>query len=194
MSLTVEKCIEGWTNSLKQMNVKADIVFLGDSLTYYGDFSTVFPDKVVCNLGLRGDTIDGIINRVGQVLIMQPEEIYLMAGINDVANSSVMEFETKYSTLISRLIQTLPHTKITVQSLLPVNNEHFSISCNNNQIENCNAIIKKIAKNYNIHYLDIYSHYIEKSQLPVRFTNDGIHLTPEAYHIWYGLIRSKSEY
>ena len=188
MSLTVEKCIEGWTNSLKQMNVKADIVFLGDSLTYYGDFSTVFPDKVVCNLGLRGDTIDGMINRIGQVLIMQPEEIYLMAGINDVANSSVTEFETKYSTLISTLIQTLPHTKISVQSMLPVNNNHFNISCNNEQIINFNRSIKSIAKNNGLKYLDIYSIYAVNDELPHHLTRDGLHLKSEAYEQWYNYL------
>ena len=57
MSLTVEKCLQAWTNSLKQMNAKADIAFFGDSLTYYGDFALVILDKVVCNLGLRGNTI-----------------------------------------------------------------------------------------------------------------------------------------
>ena len=62
MGLTVEKCLQAWTNSLRQMNVKADIVFFGDSLTYYGDFASIFPAKVVCNLGLRGDTIQGMID------------------------------------------------------------------------------------------------------------------------------------
>lgn len=43
--------------SLKQLKIKADVVFLGDSMTYYGDFALVILDKVVCNLGLRGNTI-----------------------------------------------------------------------------------------------------------------------------------------
>jgi len=34
MSEAVEKCLQAWTNSLKQMNTKADIVFFGDSLIY----------------------------------------------------------------------------------------------------------------------------------------------------------------
>jgi len=46
MSVTVEKCLQAWTNSLRQMNAKADIVFFGDSLTYYGNFASVFPNKV----------------------------------------------------------------------------------------------------------------------------------------------------
>jgi len=41
MSITIEKSIEGWTNTLRQLKIKADIVFFGDSLTYsiFGDGS-----------------------------------------------------------------------------------------------------------------------------------------------------------
>lgn len=34
MSFTIEKCIQAWTYSLRQMNVKADVVFFDDSLTF----------------------------------------------------------------------------------------------------------------------------------------------------------------
>lgn len=73
MGLTVEKCLQAWTNSLKQMNARADIVFLGHSIIYYGDFASVFPDKVVRNFGLRGDTIQGLIDRVELVKILAPK-------------------------------------------------------------------------------------------------------------------------
>ena len=73
MSLSVEKCLQAWTNSLRQLNEKANIVFFGVSLMYYGDFASVFPGRVVCNLGLRGDTILGMINRVEQVKLLMPK-------------------------------------------------------------------------------------------------------------------------
>lgn len=93
MGLTFEKCLQAWTNSLRYMNAKADIVFFGDSLTYYGDFSSVFSDKVVCNLGLRGDTIQGMIDRVEQVALLEPKVVFLMGGINDVGLLSSNDFE-----------------------------------------------------------------------------------------------------
>lgn len=37
MSLNVEKCFQGWTNSFRQMNAKVIIVFFGASLTYYSE-------------------------------------------------------------------------------------------------------------------------------------------------------------
>ena len=142
MSLTVEKCLQAWTNSLRQMNTKANIVFFGDSLIYYGNFSSVFPNKVVCNLGLRGDTIHGEIARVEQVSLLDPKVFYLMVGINDVAKNTDEKFRIEYEELVQQMKTSLPTSKLFVYSILPVNDLLFSISCNNGQICNCNNHIK----------------------------------------------------
>ena len=142
MSLTVDKCLQAWTNSLSQMNAKADIVFFGDSLTYYGDFANVFPEKVVCNLGLRGDTIHGMIDRIKQIQIVDPYKVFLMAGMNDVAFFSHGDFKKQYELLLKNLFRVLPNIEIVVQSLLPINETYFSISCSNYQIRSCNDVFR----------------------------------------------------
>lgn len=188
MSVTVEKCLQAWTNSLRQLNAKADIVFFGDSLTYYGDFASVFPDKVVCNLGLRGDTIQGMIDRVEQVQMLEPKQVFLMAGINDVSNVMADEFEVLYDRLLDVLTQNVPNAKLVVQSILPVNNKNFSISCDNAQINACNNKIQKITNKRNLVCLNVYKLYEEDGLLPLKLTRDGLHLTTEAYERWYKLL------
>lgn len=190
MNLTVEKCLQAWTNSLRQMNARADIVFFGDSQTYYGDFASVFPDKVVCNLGLRGDTIQGMIDRVEQVRIIQPKHVFLMAGINDVAHVSDYEFRVLYNRLLDAIYQALPEVTIIVQTMLPVNNHDFSISCNNDQICACNSKIKKIAEERNLDCLDVHALYVEDRQLPLKMTRDGLHIIQESYSKWMKLLES----
>lgn len=194
MGLTVEKCLQAWTNSLRQMNTKADIVFFGDSLTYYGDFSSVFPDKVVCNLGLRGDTIQGLIDRVDQVKILEPKLVYVMAGINDVACKNNDDFEFLYNGLISRIMTESPTSSIVIQSILPVNEKDFEISCCNEQIINCNNIIRYIAGRYNLHYIDLFRQYLNNGYLSKIKTIDGIHLIPPAYKDWYSLLKNTNIY
>ncbi len=184
MSLTLEKCLQAWTNSLRQMKAKADFVFFGDSLTYYGDFASVFPDKIVCNLGLRGDTIQGMIVRVEQVRLLQPNQVFLMAGINDVAHVTPDEFEVLYNRLLDAISQSLPEATIIVQNMLPVNNQDFRISCNNAQIGACNGRIQKIVKKRNLDYLDVHALYEEHGQLPLKLTRDGLHLNADAYKRW----------
>ena len=188
MSVTVEKCLHAWTNSLRQLNAKADIVFFGDSLTYYGDFASVFPDKVVCNLGLRGDTIQGMIDRVEQVRILEPKQVFLMAGINDVSNVTADEFEVLYKRLIDAIIQGLPKTTLIIQNILPVNKQNFNIRCDNCQILVCNNKIQQIVGERGLNYLDIHSLYEENGQLPLVMTIDGLHLNNEAYDKWYVLL------
>lgn len=190
MSVTVEKCLQAWTNSLKQMNAKADIVFFGDSLTYYGDFSSVFPDKVVCNLGLRGDTIQGMINRVEQVKILAPKTIFLMAGINDVTLYTQKEFGRKYDVLIQTIFELLPKTELIIQSLLPVNNVEFQIGCNNCQIIQCNKEIQKLVEQYRLIFIDLFSIY-NLNGLSKNETLDGIHLLNHGYRKWFNLLSEK---
>lgn len=188
MSVTVEKCLQAWTNSLRQMNTKADIVFFGDSLTYYGDFVSVFPDKVLCNLGLRGDTIQGMIDRVEQVRMLEPKQVFLMAGINDVNAVSTDEFEVLYNRLLDVLSQNVPNARLVVQSILPVNNQYFNISCDNAQINACNNMIQKITNKRNLVYLNVCTLYEEDGSLPLNLTRDGLHLTTDAYERWYNAL------
>lgn len=189
MSLTVEKCLQAWTNSLKQMKAKADIVFFGDSLVFYGNFATVFPDKVVCNLGLRGDTIQGLINREEQVVSLAPKYVYVMVGINDVTKTPFGLFREKYRTLLQNIKKDIPKTSIIVQGILPVNNIAFQISCTNNEIVAYNEIISELATEFGVTYMDLYSIYIKEGLLPKDMTWDGIHLFPSGYEFWYQLLR-----
>ena len=189
MGVTVEKCLQAWTNSLLQMNAKADIVFFGDSLTFYGDFASVFPDKVVCNLGLRGDTIKGLIERVEQVQLLKPKRVFLMVGINDVAHITVDEFEVLYNRLLDTIKKVLPNATLIVQNILPVNSKFFSISCNNAQIDAYNKRLLKIIEKRSLDFLDVYSLYVEDGQLPLLLTKDGIHLVTGAYDRWYEVLK-----
>ena len=189
MSLTVEKCIEGWTNSLKQLRVKADIVFFGDSLTYYGDFASVFPDKVVCNLGLRGDTLQGLLDRVEQVGLLRPDKVYLMAGINNVDSATIDEFANSYDLLLESLQRCVSEADMVVFSILPINEKAFSIRCNNRQIKACNSRIETLSRKRGAQFIDVNSEYEIDGQLPASLTRDGIHLTSEAYNIWYNCLK-----
>lgn len=190
MGLTIDKCIEGWTNFLKQLRIKADIVFFGDSLTYYGDFASVFPDKVVCNLGLRGDNLVGMGRRVEQIRLLNPEVVYLMGGLNDVASLTVSEFQEQYVRLLGSVKASISGVSIVVQGLLPVNNEDFKISCDNEQISRCNNVISSLCSKYGLEYVDLYKQYAKDNLLPKDMTVDGIHLRSCAYETWYNLLKA----
>lgn len=190
MSLTIEKCLQAWTNSLKQMKAKVDMVFFGDSLVFHGEFASVFPNKVVCNLGLRGDTLQGMTNRVEQVKVLNLKTVYLMAGINDVANKSVEEFRELYESLVLMIRNQTPMTELIVFYMLPVNDADFTISCNNEQIMRYNEVITSICNNHGFCCIDLFAAYERNGKLPKEMTTDGIHLTVEGYDKWYKILNT----
>ena len=189
MGVNVEKCLQAWTNSLRQMHVKADVVFYGDSLTYYGDFSSQFPNQRVCNLGLRGDTIEGVINRLEQVQLLDPKVVYLMVGINDVANCTLDVFRNQYESLVAKLQEFVPNAEVFIQSMLPVNDIDFTMSCNNELIVECNKQIADIASKYHYQFINLFSEYVVNGVLPKDSTIDGLHLKISYYAKWYLLLK-----
>ena len=117
--------------------------------------------------------------------MLEPKVVYLMAGINDVGKKPIDEFESQYSFLVNSLVKNLPCVSLLIQSILPVNNKDFKVSCDNNQIKSCNDRIKRIAEVFGLSFLDLYSLYEDEGQLPLMYTKDGIHLIPRAYDRWY---------
>ena len=158
-------------------------------MTYYSDFASVFPDKVVFNLGLRGDTLEGMINRVDQIKLVNTKVVYLLAGINDVASYADNELKERYDALVRAIINCLPETKIIIQSILPVNDKDFSVSCNNEQIIKCNYQIEALSSKYGLQFLDTYSAYQRTGEMPKEMTIDGLHLRSEYYKVWYEMLK-----
>ena len=63
---------KSWENCLEQLNIKADVVFIGDSLTANGNFQKAFPNTSVCNLGCYGDRIVNVRSRISTVSSLHP--------------------------------------------------------------------------------------------------------------------------
>ena len=180
-----------WENCLRQMNIHFDVVFYGNSITRNGSFSSYFPNTSICNLGHGGDDIDGMKRRIGMATCLSPKVVFLMAGINDQADKIPIDiFEQKYRDLITSLIDSLPDTELYIQSILPVNSKVYESFGTNEHINSCNQIIKKIAEDASLEYIDLYSLYIKDGELPLSYTkdSDGLHLAPEKYYVWVNRI------
>ncbi len=69
------------------------IAFLGDSLTwggYGGDFvdevGRLLPDHTIINAGVGGNTVVNLRRRLADVLIDEPDAVFVMVGGNDVVS------------------------------------------------------------------------------------------------------------
>ena len=116
-----EECLKGWTNSLCSLRDTVEIVFYGNSITCGGAFEKSFPDKHLCNLGYPSDDLKGMRVRISQVMALHPTKVFVMGGINGLANIELINFENEYDSLVKSMKDSLPKSNIYLQSILPVN-------------------------------------------------------------------------
>lgn len=161
------------------------IVFLGNSLTAYGEWSELFDDERIVNRGIPGDHCDGVRERLDDIIKLNPQQLFLMIGINDLAYHPSGKVVLKYENLVKAMVEKFPNTTIYLQSVFPVNNMVSPTSISNDEIIDLNDGIKKIAINYTVNFLDTHSILLDANgNLDAKFTSDGIHLNGHAYIIW----------
>lgn len=181
-------CVESWNNCINKLNMQADIVFFGDSETAGGDFEKAFPNIKSINLGYIGEDTKGMLRRVDVIAAVKPKKVFLMAGINGLKNQTMSDFEYWYTVLVDSIQSAVPDAELYVESILPVT--RCSDYCDNAKIREANAILRHLANERNIPYVDLYDAYVKDGALPDGMSYDGLHLTPGAYCIWYHMIAS----
>ena len=182
---------DAWANSLEQLNIEADAVFYGDSITQFGDWRPYFPNLTLGNLGHMGDRIPHLEMRINTVKALSPKKLFLMIGTNSLAEQSPEECTKEYVHLLDVLQKELPDTEIYVQSLLPISKKRDADETMRTQqaILSFNEEIKKMANERNLTYIDLYSVYEKDGYLDPTYSEDGLHLLPDAYAPWAEAIR-----
>lgn len=181
--------LKSWDNCLEQMKYDADIVFLGDSITYGGDWQQAFPKQKVVNLGYPGDSLVGMIDRISLVENVHPETVIIMGGINGLKYYGIDTSIKYYTTLIQKLQDSVPEATIIVQSLLPIAVEKEKNYGSNKNIEEFNSRLYELADEHRLKYLDVYRLYEENGCINTEMTTDGLHIKECAYLEWYNLLR-----
>lgn len=172
---------------------KYKVVFLGNSLTELFYLDTYFADSTLLNCGIVGDFSEGLVKRIDNIAKLKPEKLFIEIGINDMIEKIALDdICANYREVIKKMQAQSPQTKIYIQSNLPViiNRPSFLTDDKdvNNRILKQNENLKKIAKEFNLTYIDIYSAFIKHPNLNELFVPDGVHLTPTAYTIWKNTI------
>lgn len=177
--------IVAWTNTIKKLNSTCDIVFFGNSITCGSDFQSDFPDKKILNFGYPGDNIRGMIRRIPMLQAANPDKIFIMAGTNDLYHVSLDEYEERYALMLNVIMDSLPNSKIYIQSVLPCNHEKNSKGISNKKIQEANKLAKNLAGKFNCTYINLYDLYVDNNnEMQIDLTRDGTHLYKESYKIW----------
>ena len=163
--------------------IKKTLIFIGDSLTQWGDWERRFPGYQVTNLGISGETVEGLLARRERIRarIDKPDFIFLMTGINNIANEEY-DIIDPYRELVRNLTTWYKRSKLVVQSILPVELTWV----NNETIKDINRELEKLALEYNFEYLDIYGLFVDAkgNTNDGYISDDGVHLAARGYDAW----------
>ncbi|MGE4287251.1 MAG: GDSL-type esterase/lipase family protein [Salinivirgaceae bacterium] len=163
------------------------ILFIGDSLTQWGNWNELFPQSDIENLGLAGDKTIDIIQRIPLYRTKQTSTIFLMVGINDLANGiPVASVLMNYNTLVNQMHQYWPTAKIHLLSVLPVEYESFTHTAIYPQnVEKLNEGIAALATETKAFYIDMTRAFSNgNGNLNPMYTYDGLHLNNAGYLVW----------
>ena len=168
---------------------EAEIIFLGDSLTDLCEWSEIFRNDRIKNRGICGDTTDGILNRITNIVESKPQKIFIMISINDLNQGrEIKTISDNYKQILDIFKSQIPETKIYLQSVLPVN-KRFNKAEINEKVVQLNAKLKEFAQEFSVQYIDLFSYFLDKNnELDARYTLDGVHLNGEGYLLWKQVI------
>ncbi len=164
-----------------------DILFLGHSLIEFFDWQGRFPAHRVANLGVAGETVEGLLSRLEGIIKANPRAdlIFIMTGINNLAMED-FDFLDPYREIIKKVASAYPDAKIYIHGLLPTLVDFIE----NESIRRVNVSIENLAKDAGVEFIDLYRHFIDRRGMPVKeyLLDDGVHLTDKGYSVWAGVL------
>lgn len=169
---------------------KSDIVFLGNSITHYGEWSEIFNNKHIKNRGISGDITEGVYDRLDPIIKGQPKKIFLLIGVNNLSrNYSVDSVLNGIEKIADKITQQSPRTKLYIQSVFPVNNTYTNSPKHADKgplVIELNKGIKKMCEEKGLTFVDVYPFLkcSDSENLDPKYTRDGLHLSGDGYMVW----------
>jgi lysophospholipase L1-like esterase len=155
------------------------IVMLGDSITAWGNWTSLLNRREVWNQGVAGDRTYDVLSRMEKVYRIQPKYCFVMIGINDILSGQPVErIFDNYRKIIDGLEK---------QGIIPVIQSTLYLSGpdpQNSLVESLNRKIGNLAEERKILYFDLNRRLAPNKQLLPGFTHDGLHLNKAGYQAW----------
>jgi lysophospholipase L1-like esterase len=155
------------------------IVMLGDSITAWGNWTSLLNRGEVWNQGVSGDRTGDVLARMEKVYRVRPKYCFVMIGINDILSGQPVDrIFDNYRKIIDGLIkgEIIPIIQSTLYLAGP--------DPRNKSVDALNAKIKQLAVERKILYLDLNRRLAPNKQLLPAFTHDGLHLNKAGYQAW----------
>lgn len=164
-----------------------NILLLGDSLIESFDWKDRLPQHNVANLGIAGESVEGLLSRVVKIRDAFPEAdiIFIMTGINNVAMGD-LDFFDFYKVIIEKLTSFYPDAKVYIHSLLPAAVSFIS----KDSIIKTNESLKELAWSQGVEYVDIHNRFVDTKGNAIKeyLMDDGVHISRAGYDVWSNVV------
>jgi lysophospholipase L1-like esterase len=138
-------------------------------------------------MGISGDTVHGLLDRLDPVLACTPRQVFVLAGINDLKNGcSVEQIAGDYQALIAKLHAA--NVDVFVQSVLY--SSDLGLRQLKPKITALNTRLQEVCREHHATFVDLTPHLCAGQNMRSDFTVDGTHLSGAAYRVWAEALQS----
>lgn len=176
------------------------LLFLGNSITEFGDWKKLTGDSGAVNRGIAADNTFGVLDRLGEVISRRPHKLFLEIGINDIAQDIPVDvIEQNIYSIVGRVKAGSPNTSVYVISILPTNSD---VRLEYPELYGKNGVVEHLDYNLHLHssekgfgYIDLYHKVVTADgDLDRRYARpDGLHPNAAGYQVWVDLMRAGKE-
>ena len=175
--------------------VDDNYLFVGDSYISNLNFDEL--DYHYNKLSDDNYTTEDVLNNINDIYRYNPSVVIIEVGRNDLEKGTEeVDIVTNMSEIIDGIKKNRLYAKIYVESLYPINtevegfdSENYNESINNERITGLNDMLKELAKDKKIEYIDAYKKMIVEDKLNSEYTDDGLSLNENGYVESWNLIR-----
>jgi lysophospholipase L1-like esterase len=167
------------------------VLFVGSSsiVNWRDSLAADMAPMPVINRGFGGSHIEYVNRWFDQIVApYRPRAIVFYAGENDIdAGKSVDRVVGDFAAFMERKTRVLGKTPVYFISLKPSKLRFAQLPL---QSQVNAAIRTRAGERRDLHYIDVVSAMLENGKPKDIFRPDGLHMTPEGYLIWIGVVRA----
>ena len=162
------------------------VTFVGDSLTAQGDWQAAFPDRVVHNQGVSGDTSFQLMVRLPEIRRTGARTYLVMVGINDIVWGYDPGRIAGRIQWLRTGLQIGTGARVIVQSTIPC----ARFRCGPEGVRRVAELNQRLAQQTPPRdYVDLTAVMADTEGLKRAYTVDGVHLNAAGYARWQARLR-----
>lgn len=162
---------------------QADVVMLGNSITYGVEWQELLGRPGVVNRGISSDVTEGFFNRLEDIYRLHPRLCCIMGGVNDVFSD--IPLDTVFANYRAVVEGLRSHGIIPViQSTLYAAKSWKNAVRHNPDVSALNLRLEAYARANGIEFIDLNALMADGFMMRDEFVYDGLHINARGYAIW----------